>query len=176
MRENCPSKRRRNGHSVMEVALMAPWIFFLFVGILDAGFYSYAAICTQNAARAAALQTAAGVGAQSDTIACLAALSELKFLPNVKALSLTTCGANAAAITAAAPVAVQRKTLCATATVIPTTLTCDAPGCADCTQDNKAASSQVAVTYQTDKMVNVPGIITNQLTLTRVVEARIIAE
>ena len=79
-------------------------------------------------------------------------------------------------VSAAAPVAVERKTLCAQGTVVPTTLTCDAPGCADCVQDNKAASSQVAVTYQTTMMVNVPGILTNQLTLTRIAEARIIAE
>jgi len=171
---------RERGQAVLEVTLMAPWIFFLFVGILDTGFYSYAAICTQNAARAAATQTAAHAGSQQNTIACPAAIQELSWLPNVRALGLTgatlsDCAANAAAIDATHPVAVQRRTLCITATVIPA-LTCDAPGCADCAQNSHAASSQVAVTYQTAQMVSVPGIITNQLTLTRVVEARIIAE
>ncbi len=52
MKQTCPtSKRRQRGGSLVEVALLAPWIFFLFVGIFDFGFYAYAAICTQNAAR-----------------------------------------------------------------------------------------------------------------------------
>ena len=184
MRRERNKNTRERGQAAVEVTLMAPWIFFLFVGILDTGFYSYAAICTQNAARAAATQTAAAAGAQSDTTACVAALSELNWLPNVKALNLTTCAANAAAITAAKPVAVERKTLCGkdvdttkitncVGGVAPTN-----PLCADCAVglDTKGASSQVAVTYQMNKMVSIPGILPNQLTLTRIVEARIIAE
>ncbi len=64
----------------MEVALMAPWIFFLFVGVFDMGFYCYAAICTQNAARAVALSYAQdGI----PSIKCTVALGELSMLPNV---------------------------------------------------------------------------------------------
>ena len=59
-----PRHRRRNGrergNAVIEVSLLAPWIFFLLVGILDLGFYSYAAIATENAARVAAQYAAAG--------------------------------------------------------------------------------------------------------------------
>jgi|SRR5579863_10248842 len=170
--------RRERGQAMVEVTLLAPWIFFLFIGITDFGFYAYSAICTQNAARAAAIQTAAAAGAQLDSIACNAALNELNWLPNVVALNLTTCAPNAASITATAPVAVQRQTLCGAST--PNTITCSAlptsPTCADCLLDTKAASSQVAVTYQSGLFVNIPGILTNQLTLTRVMEARIIAE
>ena len=43
--------RSESGNSVVEVALMAPWIFFLFVGVFDFGFYAYAGICMENAAR-----------------------------------------------------------------------------------------------------------------------------
>ena len=184
MRQERNKNTRERGQAALEVTLMAPWIFFLFVGILDTGFYSYAAICTQNAARAAATQTAAsaGAGTQSTTLACVAALSELSRLPNVT-LSLTTCAANAAAITAAKPVAVERKTLCGKDVDTAKITTCSGgaptnPLCADCAVglDTKGASSQVAVTYQMNKMVSIPGIITNQLTLTRIVEARIIAE
>jgi len=157
---------RERGQAMLEVTLMAPWIFFLFVGILDTGFYSYAAICTQNAARAAAIQTAVAVGAQQDTIACKAALNELNLMPNV--VGLTSCGA--------LPIKVVRKTLCTQANVFPSTLTCDATGCADCGVNNKAASSQVAVTYQSTFFVPIPGLLTNQLNLTRVVESRIITE
>lgn len=42
---------RNRGHAVIEVALLSPWIFFLFVGTLDMGFYTHALIATQNAAR-----------------------------------------------------------------------------------------------------------------------------
>jgi Flp pilus assembly protein TadG len=179
---------RERGQAVMEVTLMAPWIFFLFVGILDTGFYSYAAICTQNAARAAATQTAAHAGSQQDTISCPAAIQELSWLPNVKALGLTgailsDCAANAASIDATHPVAVQRQTLCGKDVNTNTIKDCIGraptnPPCADCAVglNTTGASSQVAVTYQTPLMVSIPGIITNQLTLTRVVEARIVAE
>ncbi len=71
--------RRQRGQAAVEVALMAPWIFFLFVGIFDLGFYCYAAICTQNAARAVAIAYASGGFSSS----CNAALGELNMLPNV---------------------------------------------------------------------------------------------
>ena len=38
-------------------------IFFLFVGVFDLGFYTYAAVCTENAARLASLQTASNPSA-----------------------------------------------------------------------------------------------------------------
>ena len=83
---------REHGHAVIEVSLMAPWIFFLFVGTLDLGFYSYAVIATQNAARVAAAQTSATpTTAIDNTLACNFALTELNVLPNTR--SLTTCAA-----------------------------------------------------------------------------------
>ena len=51
-------KDRRRGSAVVEAALLMPWICFLFVGILDSGFYTYGAMATQNAARAVAIQSA----------------------------------------------------------------------------------------------------------------------
>jgi len=163
--EQKKSKRGERGQAMVEVTLLCPWIFFLFVGILDFGFYSYAAICTQNAARAAAIQTATGVGAQADVIACNAALYELNRIPNV--VGVTACNA--------LPVQVVRQTLCIQASVSPT-MPCDATGCADCGVDPKAASSKVAVTYQSTLYIPIPGILTNQLNLTRIAEARVIAE
>ncbi len=50
-------RRGRGGSAIIEMALLMPWLVFLFVGILDFGFYTYAAICTQSAARAAAVAT-----------------------------------------------------------------------------------------------------------------------
>lgn len=119
---------REHGHAVIEVSLMAPWIFFLFVGTLDFGFYSYAVIATQNAARVAAMQTSTNTTTMADsTLACNYALTELNVLPNTR--SLTTC--------AALPVIVN-----ATSFV-------DADG---------ATGSRVDVTYQTINMIPIPGL------------------
>ena len=167
-------KRREGGNSIVEVALLSPWIFFLFVGIFDMGFYTYAAICTENAARAAATQTAASVGAnmQSNSNACDGAWDELKGLPNVAGIT-KNC--------AQLPVIVTQTTLCTQATVQPSSIACTNPGpCADCNNATdplgRAASSRVAVQYQSIPMVPIPGILTNRLTITRIVEMRIIAE
>jgi len=80
-------KRSESGNSIVEMALLAPWVFFLFVGVFDLGFYAYGIICTQNAARAAATQTASSVGVQSASIACTAAWNELRGMPNVAGLT-----------------------------------------------------------------------------------------
>ena len=63
---------------MIEVTLMAPWIFFLFVGVLDFGFYAYAFISTENAARAAVLLTSKSQIAATDQVdACAIVLSEM---------------------------------------------------------------------------------------------------
>src|ERR1041385_6078916 len=79
------------GNAMIEVAFMVPWIFFLFVGVLDFGFYSYAAICVQNAARIAALGNSySAATAGSSVNACQLALQEMNSLPNVR--TLADCG------------------------------------------------------------------------------------
>jgi Flp pilus assembly protein TadG len=167
-------KRGERGNSIVEVALLAPWIFFLFVGIFDLGFYAYAIICTENAARAAATQTASSVGVQSASIACDAAWNELKGLPNVAGTS-ENC--------TQLPVVVTQKTLCDSTKVQPTTLAsycASGSSCADCGSssdpNSHSASSQVAVQYQSIPLVPIPGILTGRMTITRIVEMRVIAE
>jgi hypothetical protein len=49
---------RNRGQSSVEVALLAPWIFFLFVGVLDLGFWCYSMISLENGVRAAGLYAA----------------------------------------------------------------------------------------------------------------------
>ena len=164
------SMRRRKGQSgnaMVEVALMAPWIFFLFVGVFDFGFYAFALISTENAARAGAMQTAASANAQNNLTACNAVWKEMNLLLNV---------AGTAQNCSQLPVTVVRRTLCIQASVVPNTIICDAPGCADCGSDVGAASSQVAVTYQTNTLIPIPGLLTKQLTFTRVAEMRILAQ
>jgi len=167
-------RRRARGSSVVEVSLMAPWIFFLFIGIFDLGFYMYAGIATENAARVAAARTAADPYSQTQAIACAAATSEMKPLPN---------GGSIPASCNAAPLIVTQSTLCADQTkVVPASIACTTTGagppngCADCGADDTAASSKVSVTYQTIPLVPIPGLLTGRLNLTRIVETRIIAQ
>ena len=43
---------KRTGSSVVEFAFLVPWFVFLFVGVLDMGYYNYALITAQSAALA----------------------------------------------------------------------------------------------------------------------------
>jgi Flp pilus assembly protein TadG len=142
-RINCPRKRRSSGHSVIEVALMAPWIFFLFVGVLDFGFYAYALISTQNAARVAALHNSVSKEAASDPdgSGCQIAIAELQWASYGRTLNC-----------AGSPLNVSSK------------LVAGADG-------NDAA--QVTVTYQTIGMIPIPGVFTSQLTINRTAQARV---
>lgn len=118
---------------------MAPWIFFLFVGVLDFGFYAYAIISTQNAARAAAVHNSISKAAASDPdgSGCAIVLAELQGATYGRTLS---CG------TAGGPLQV-------TSTLVP------GP------DGNDAA--QVIVTYQSINMIPIPGILAGQLSITR---------
>ena len=121
-------RSRERGHAVIELSLMAPWLFFLMVGTLDFGFYSYAMIATENAARVAVVQTARdSLTVANSTLACQYALQELNTLSNAN--TLTTCDALPVTVTAASVV--------------------DADG---------ATASQVSVTYQTINMIPIPGL------------------
>jgi Flp pilus assembly protein TadG len=74
------------GGAVLEMALLAPWIFFLFIGALDWGFYSYALISMQAATRTATLYASSTVANATDsTTACTLVLGEMANLPNVSA-------------------------------------------------------------------------------------------
>jgi len=145
--------RRRNqrGNAVVEVALMAPWIFFLFVGVFDVGFFCYAAICTQNAARAVALSYA-----QSSTVtSCTVALGELGMLPNVNG---GTCSALPVQVT----VTQLNGSACADSATASGLLYATTPFCV-----------QSSVTYQTIPLIPIPGVMTGRMTLTRKAEMRI---
>ncbi len=129
---NEPTSRRRRarqgGHAILEVSLIAPWLLFLFSGVFDMGFYEYCLICTENAARVAALYTSSGSGYASDsTGACSYALSEMNMIPNVN--GLTGCSAAPLIVTASSVTGV----------------------------DGNPASS-VSVTYTTSQLIPIPGL------------------
>ena len=110
----------------MELALLSPWIFFLFAGALDMGFYAYALIATQNAARVAAENASYKPGQAADAAAaCQFALAEMKAMSNVK--SLSSCGA--------APLVVAARSL---------------------TDSDGALATEISVTYTTNQLIPLP--------------------
>lgn len=148
---------RRSGHAVIEAALLAPWIFFLFVGVFDFGFYSYAAITTQNAARIAALQTSDNTKtAGDDTLACQYAVQEMQTLPGIPTVTNLTstpaCPTLPSGVTDTFAVAVDAQPV---------------------TGPDGAMATRVAVTYRTMQMIPIPGILMGRMQLTRVVEMRL---
>jgi TadE-like protein len=140
-------RQTQNGHSVIELALMAPWIFFLFMAVLDVGFYMYAAINTENAARNAVMYTASSRGSAADqATACTYALQELGAFPFPGARP-TSCSA--------APLVVTANQIASL--------------------DGEAApvyASSVTVTVTTLPMIPIPGLI-GQLVIQRTAQARV---
>ena len=120
---------QRSGHAVIELSLIAPWILFLFMGIIDLGFYGYALISTENAARTAALGTSADNATAADSsLACQYALAELR--PMANAQSLSTCASLPVIVSAAAA-----------------------------TGADGAPVSRVSVTYRTTGLFPIPGLM-----------------
>jgi hypothetical protein len=136
---------------------MAPWIFLLFAAVFNFGFYAYALISVENAARVGAMYTSSSPSAAADTAgACLQALEELRFLPNVGA-AVTTCGSPPVQVTAECW---GSGAACSG----PGTVCAEGVATADCTR--------VSVTYTSVPLFAIPGLM-NQLVLTRMVEARV---
>lgn len=136
-------RRQERGNAVIEVSLLAPWILFLMVGVLDFGFYSYAAITTENAARIGAQYGAAGTSTAGDRAgACAYVLQEALTLPGIN--SAMDC---------------QSLPLVLTLTPV--------------TGPDGTPASRASVTYQTIPMIPIPGILQGKLTLTRTVEMKV---
>ncbi|MEQ1885489.1 MAG: TadE family protein [Bryobacteraceae bacterium] len=147
---------RQRGGAIVEAALISMWMLFTFIGVLDVGFYMYAAIATQNAARAAALATSADPtlgSAQYQILACAAAKAELDRVPNYTAFA-SACDS--------LPLTVTQVTKAKAA-------------CPDYDAANPAAGeacSQVTVTYQTIQLFPIPGVLPGKITLSRVASMR----
>jgi Flp pilus assembly protein TadG len=138
-----PNKKSQRGTSLVEFVLNFLLLFFLFIGVIDFGFFGSAAIDIQNAARVGALYTSSGAAHDTDQAgACTRILAELQSLPNYSAMP-ATCNASPLVVTA---------------------VTVTAP-------DNTPAA-KVTVTYQTLSLIQIPGL-PNGLSITRVVEMRV---
>jgi Flp pilus assembly protein TadG len=141
-----PSRRER-GHAVLEAALLLPWMLFLFLGVFDLGFYSYALISTQNAARVAAWYTSQSPStATNSTTACTYVLAELAAMPNIST-AVTSC--------LTSPVVV-------TATQV--------------TGADGALAAQVSVSYTSPQLIPIPGILPGQYTFARTVQMRLVTQ
>jgi Flp pilus assembly protein TadG len=75
------TNKRVRGQALVELAILAPWIFFLFIYAVDTGSCLVAAISVQNAARAAAFYYATTTSANATT-ACSVVTNQLQSLPN----------------------------------------------------------------------------------------------
>src|SRR5580698_6710895 len=145
--------KSQRGSAIVEAALLLPWMFFMFVGILDLGFYYYAMIATQNAARVAAVQvsgSSCSVAATCAAVACPLALAEMQTLPNVNGLTTCTTGTT---VTNSAPVAI-------TAT----------PPSSPCAAASANCVYSVTVTYLTIPMIPMPGLLPGRLTIPATVQ------
>src|SRR4051794_38524912 len=135
--------RRRRGSALIELTLLSPWVLFLFVGIIDMGFYCYSLIAVENAVRVAAEYTSqSSTLAGSQSGACTKVLAEMSSLPNVSGLS--SCGATPLTVTASAITGV----------------------------DGGSATS-VSVTYQGVSLIPIPGLLMGRLNVTRNVQMRV---
>ncbi|MFL6446374.1 MAG: TadE/TadG family type IV pilus assembly protein [Bryobacteraceae bacterium] len=137
------------GNAIVEFSLLMPWMLFLFVGILDAGFYSYGIIATENAARVGALQASISSAASTNSLtACLVVLNEMNSLPNTA--GVTSCGSGA--VTATMPVSVVASSV---------------------DHGGGDVATRVTVMYQSLTLIPIPGLLPKQMVVTRSAEARI---
>jgi Flp pilus assembly protein TadG len=128
---------------MLEMAFLMPWVFMLFIGVLDWGFYAYSLISMQAAVRTAVLYTATSTTTAADSAtACALVLAELRQLPNIGA-AVTDCSSN--------PLV--------TATAV--------------TGPDSAAASEVSVTYRSVSMIPIPGLLSKQFTITRTGKMRL---
>jgi Flp pilus assembly protein TadG len=144
-------RKKQRGGSALEMALLLPWYFFLFVGTFDWGFYAHALISTEAAARTAALYTSQSTATASDQAgACILANEEMRIVPNISNSDATTCSSSP---------------LVVTAVLTGPTQTINSP-------DNLPAT-QVTVTYTTLSLIPIPFVLTNKATFYRVTTMRL---
>jgi Flp pilus assembly protein TadG len=146
-------RKRQRGGSALEMALLLPWYFFLFVGTFDWGFYAHALISTEAAARTAVLYTSQSAAKASDQAgACILANEEMRIVPNISNTDATTCNASPLIVTA---------------------VQAGPGGSGVATPDLTSSASQVTVSYTTLSLIPIPFVLTNKATFVRVVMMRL---
>jgi Flp pilus assembly protein TadG len=77
-----PRRRNRRGGAFVEFIFTFPMLFFMLLGAFDLGFYCYALITVQDAARMVALYASSEIGNGDYSGACQYLLQNLNKLPN----------------------------------------------------------------------------------------------
>ena len=160
-----PRKRRtgrrggERGQSVIEATLMAPWIFVLFMGILDVGMYAYALTSVENAIRIGThFGSLSEDSSRKATAPCNAIVSEMRPLANVTTLNCAgQCQPN-----------LGGGETCNLGSLVITTI----PVTAAASADGEAPAVKLTVRYQTIPIFVIPGL-PGQLTFTRVADMRV---
>lgn len=128
---------------MLEMAILGPWVFLLFIGALDWGFYASALISVQSAAHSAVSYTSTSTTTATNTdAACQIVLAEIRKLPNVGS-GTTTCGSN--------PVVTAESW----------------------TGPDTQPGAKVTVTYQSISLIPIPGLLRKQFTVTRIAVMRL---
>jgi Flp pilus assembly protein TadG len=123
---------------MVEFALLVPWFIFLFIGVLDMGFYNYALITAQSAARTAALFASANSSNSTDSInACISVYDQLT--SNINLTGATTCTGTS-----------------------PISLTLGTP-----TGPDTLPSATVTVRFNTATFIPIPGLLPANIPVTR---------
>jgi len=141
------ASRREQGSSLVEFGFLLPWCVFLFIGILDFGFFAYALIATQGAARVGAIYASGSTSTALDTATtCGYAIDQLRGLPNIGS-TLSTCNSS------------------------PLTVTTNLVSGSSSPDGSNAVN--VSVTYVSPSLVAIPGILPGQITITKSVLMKI---
>jgi Flp pilus assembly protein TadG len=136
--------RKTRGAAMMELALLSPWIIFLFIGVLDWGYYAFSLITLENATRVAAVFASSSTNNYNQTSnICTILLNEMGSLSNMQ--GVTTCSSSPLTFSS--------------------TLVASGP--------DGSNAAQMSVTYTTPQMIPIPGLLAKQFTVTRTVIMRI---
>jgi hypothetical protein len=132
------------------MALMLPWLAFLFVGAFDWGYYAHALISTENAARiAGTFASTSSTSATDSTNVCLFALEELRIVPNIG--TANTCNGSPVTVTAALI----------------------GPGQTNTASADGQLAALVSVSYTTLQLIPIPGLLEGKATFYRSVQMRL---
>jgi hypothetical protein len=128
---------------MLELALLSPWICFLFVGVLDSGFYAYSLITLETATRSAAAFNSDANTPSDSAKACTIVLNEMHTLINMG--SVSACGGSNPVSVTSAPV----------------------------TGPDTESAVRVTVTYTTPQLIPIPGLLAGQFTINRAVTMKL---
>lgn len=142
LRRNRRSRHGERGTEILEAAFVLPLLVLILIGTFDLGFYMYAFVAVENAARVAALDTSSSSATAGNVaLACTDVTVELAKVPNNSTFPSGCTGA---------PLLVTAQKVAG--------------------PDGNWASI-VTVTYTTNQLISIPGL-SSRLSITRSVEMR----